>query len=479
MTLLGPRFLDYLGKAAAERLKAIEGHVNALDCPRFIKQQKLVEAFCTVDASTGLTLAHELRGAAPVAPADDLEGSLLHLARDAYPGLLLPGTLEDVSFRLSTVLWRHPARARFEAALLATPGLGEHWQDCESERQLSTPRGVCPLGLVAPQLLCSAWQAASLTYPLPTLEQFSQAALDIWHTLLQACQGQPASVPVRIGLAGVRLPAGGWDLGWVRLRPADERDQLCVRQTGLRGDWVVLELQQSFRLQPEGRREFEALEQVIDNLRLALILSWPADSPPPTTVQAWRAWVDPLSHGLRLSWADPAGAPRLGAVELSADQTQAWMDWARRIQERPVDHISVAKRRLLRAICERRNPEDVLVDSVIAWENLLGAQVETTMRTAGALAWLLADSPADRRKRVAEYKQLYRLRSRIVHGGGQLEDNSLTRHSEAALTAAVEALRALYLRRPDLLLMRSSEERSNHLLLDLGGRAGCNENSTE
>lgn len=61
---------------------------------------------------------------------------------------------------------------------------------------------------------------------------------------------------------------------------------------------------------------------------------------------------------------------------------------------------------------ERRNPDDALLDAVIAWENLVGAdEGETTLRITTALAWLLNRSPSERAATEERLRVLYRLRS--------------------------------------------------------------------
>ena len=74
-------------------------------------------------------------------------------------------------------------------------------------------------------------------------------------------------------------------------------------------------------------------------------------------------------------------------------------------------------RRLLKAAGERDDPIDVLVDAVVAWENLFGSKTESTFRVTAAVATLL--EPSDKEQRDVLQKELsgiYDRRSRLVHG---------------------------------------------------------------
>jgi Apea-like HEPN len=129
--------------------------------------------------------------------------------------------------------------------------------------------------------------------------------------------------------------------------------------------------------------------------------------------------------------------------------------------------IDVAIRRTLRAVAERTDFIDVLVDSVIAWENLMGSQQgEPTLRVSGSLAWLLGKTPTERMALRAELAKLYHLRSQVVHGNERIPDNDLVTKSQRSLQITVSALRALFTDRLDLLReCKSGAERSNQILM--------------
>ena len=80
-------------------------------------------------------------------------------------------------------------------------------------------------------------------------------------------------------------------------------------------------------------------------------------------------------------------------VQLTEAEVAAWGEWYARLSTAHVTRISLALSRILRALAERREPSDVLIDSVIAWENLFGtSEGEPTFRVSTCLAVLLEDS---------------------------------------------------------------------------------------
>ena len=65
-----------------------------------------------------------------------------------------------------------------------------------------------------------------------------------------------------------------------------------------------------------------------------------------------------------------------------------------------------------------QNSEDQLIDLVIALEALyLPDKGESTFKLAVRVSWHLAKGREDREKRLAEFKELYKRRSDVVHGG--------------------------------------------------------------
>jgi hypothetical protein len=106
---------------------------------------------------------------------------------------------------------------------------------------------------------------------------------------------------------------------------------------------------------------------------------------------------------------------------------------------------------------------DSLVDAVIAWESgswesVFSADAEATLKVSVAMAKLLqppGDARRQLRKRIAN---IYRLRSKVVHGS-ETDAQELAQASQEAAALAADVLRALIIDHPDL-VPRGSGERS-------------------
>src|SRR5437870_11641195 len=115
-------------------------------------------------------------------------------------------------------------------------------------------------------------------------------------------------------------------------------------------------------------------EQRVGTLRLAL--RWAsARSAQPIALGTWGVYIDPLAIGGRgSSWRDPRKARPLMPIVLSRAEATKWGEWIRLIDDRRVKNIDVAIRRTLFATADRLDPNDGLVDAVIALENLVGSR---------------------------------------------------------------------------------------------------------
>jgi len=152
-------------------------------------------------------------------------------------------------------------------------------------------------------------------------------------------------------------------------------------------------------------------------------------------------------------------------TELNEAEVTAWGQWYERLSSAHLDKIELALTRILRAIAERLEPSDVLIDSVIAWENLFGSKEgEPTFRVTICLAMLLERSFQARKDLKKRLSDIYALRSKVVHGGGNLKESEYPRCQEA-LSIAIDAVRVLITERTDILELPDGAARSTALLL--------------
>ena len=108
---------------------------------------------------------------------------------------------------------------------------------------------------------------------------------------------------------------------------------------------------------------------------------------------------------------------------LTQSEVDSWRLWYVRLSTGHIKRIDLALARILRAQGERREPSDVLIDSVIAWENLFGTKEgEPTFRVTMCLAALLEAETQARIELKRRLGKVYTLRSKVVHGSGVVRD---------------------------------------------------------
>lgn len=476
--------------------------------PELLRMQ-VTDMFGAFMDDAGTTAANMLRQRAggeiwEPTSSEPVEQEILVQLRDIYPLMLLPHSsspFDMIVMRLSGSLYRHPGRVTFEQATMNHHALIRLFPD-EAENSGRTGHayssagrgGTIGLWGFADQLIGAGWELARLSSKMPSLEEHVAGTKKALATLIAALDNKAATIPVHIGLTGVLLPEGCTevDLRWARLRPADARDENHLVPSALPGEIqaveqdgttvtakysgdIVFEMNLPYRIRlgemdrgddwPDELYPHQTIEKHLDNVRLGLTLSLDVH-PPVFITPSWTRIVDPLqAHDAPNSWNDPSSISHLSPRRLTTAEVDNWKHWAMLIKERRGPKMGTAIRRALIAVSERRNPEDMLVDAVVVWENLFGARQETTLRVTSSLAWLLAEDSADRKAKQQRFKEIYELRSGIVHGSRQITRNEARTMPYEAVAIALKALRALLRDRPDLLNETDSGARSNRLLL--------------
>lgn len=100
--------------------------------------------------------------------------------------------------------------------------------------------------------------------------------------------------------------------------------------------------------------------------------------------------------------------------EENQNNLNAWLD---KLSEVDLSKISIAISRLKQAIFERETPEDSIVDGVIAWESMFSEAFETTFKVTGSISKYMNNTEEERISGFKRLKDLYDLRSKLVHGG--------------------------------------------------------------
>src|SRR6266540_3976784 len=334
--------------------------------------------------------------------------------------------------------------------------------------------------LVETLLLC-AWEYGKLTNSVPTIVDLFEHLEVALQQARDAFAGKVVNAVSLASLSGVVLPDGtAFDTPWGRIRAAPQSDypgavrflrdhrttgghageQVTISDAGEVIVEVSTPLQIDFKKQETGynmtTRPKQNVEARILEARLALLLSSSKDYPL-VVLSVWHRMIDPVIAGGRLlSWANPEGfAPRTPTA-LSAEDIDAWKSWIRTIDGINLGKLGVAPARLLRAVAERRDREDALVDAVIAWEALFGADQEISFKISSSIARLLRSTPSDRKTLRKRASEIYGLRSKVVHGAN-VNREDVENASLEAITIGTEILRTMIKDRPELVAMSPGE----------------------
>ena len=220
-------------------------------------------------------------------------------------------------------------------------------------------------------------------------------------------------------------------------------------------------------LWPDDMRLPGSIDRSIERLRISLLLAVQREARV-QLVPTWRYFHDPFGHGLAASWLDPKNAIGIVPTKVTKEEVASWVEWYKALINPRVDRISLAITRILKAVAERREPADVLIDSVIAWEAIFGTpDGDPTLRVTASLAILLRDDVRGRKELRSRLSKIYRLRSDVVHGNRDLTEADYPLCQEA-LDIALRAVQVLTSARTDVLDLAKGADRSLHLIL--GGR---------
>ncbi len=423
-------------------------------------------------------------------PHDALRPLLESFAIDAYPLLLLHDALRAArrphGYWIPNFLGDTRDR-EFRIAVLADESLGRVFQgdnpddsDIGCKVWTNTGGGYrMQLDMFAGSILGCASQLLDLQSDR-TVEAFIATAVEILGTWRSLAAKRKATVRAYLGFAGVALPPehSPCRLPWGVLQSVDEnhlarlpseawpaqindgekppflaglifQTEYCLRATfgDHRDDAAMRE-----------RSEFDKLMARSETIALGVVL---AAGQPVSARQTWTTIADPSGHNLSTSYRHQMRSPETPRM-LTAREAVSVYQWAADVHAADDASIAIARRRTLRAANERIDPEDGLIDAVIALENLFGEMGELRFRISSSVAVLLKEDLAARRALQKKVKDLYELRSKLVHGVKQLSPQAAARARDEALQYATECLRVLYRDRPDLL---TDEYRSTTLLL--------------
>ena len=344
-------------------------------------------------------------------------------------------------------------------------------------------------GSFASGLINYAWRMTKLQNGNSSLAQLMQQVPLALEKLRSYVTGNPTAVPAIAALTGVRLPAGVEISGpWGRIRAARPDDHppafkhLINKRTMTTtdaGEQIEISDAGDIILETTVRIEFKvgaggtswsgsSLDDhgdLIDRVRLAFALAITRPARP----VIFCTWATTLSPVFNMDPHQPLNHPEFMVSRtptlLTADEVASWERWIGILTTANMKPLKVAMIRTLRAIAERRDTYDRLIDAVIAWESLFGAVTDSTLRVCGSLARLLHDTDADREAGYSRYKKVYDARSKIVHANSKPPELAEAEaYGRTAIDASLKVIEKLLTTHLSLLSLESSQ-RSQQVLL--------------
>jgi hypothetical protein len=399
---------------------------------------------------------------------------------------------------IGALLFRHPQSKVFTDAVLKDKTLkdvfkyeAEHTERVAMVYRNTGSGNSVQLLILSELLLQSAWR--KLPPNELTSDTFVSAAVDQLRLVRDVFAGKQRFLTAKLAFTGILLPPGReLELHDGLVRAVNDAERRFVPESlkgQLSGTYasgnpttinydgdVVLEYAIPYEVRVQHGSENAslswslemrpplAMEQAVMRLRYSLMLAVRREYRA-QLVQTWRAFDEPFSHNIVTSWSDPRQGAGFTPTQLTDSEVEAWGRWYESLNTPHVAKIDLALTRILRAIAERREPSDVLIDSVIAWENLFGTKEgEPTFRVTMCLAKLLEQTSEARLELRARLGKIYALRSKIVHGGGTLRQAEYPLCNEA-LDTAIRAIEVLLTDRIDILTLADGAQRSATLLL--------------
>ncbi|WP_190024272.1 HEPN domain-containing protein [Streptomyces hiroshimensis] len=452
-----------------------------------------------INPDTGKTLLNELRLASggtelvlPEPPDDNVLAALHVWAAENFGGLLLG----EGGFSLG---WGGQARERMTRAIAEDPALPFTIESAPTDGLLHVTSagsaGGLQLAMLGPGIVAAAFRRASArcaaTPELDDLLTDLPAALNTARALYA---GKAVQTLGLAGLSGVLLPEGKPELTapWGRVRIALETDnrlvdslrdltsmslpdgsQLVSRGTGDLTVETTVPWVSEFAQQPAesefpsaiSSSSYSHLERRVQDVRLAFALAMDNPHLPPL-LPTWAKIDNPIADVTGYTMTEIARLRQRTPTRLSVEQAEEWERWIAVLDGLALENLGHASQRLLRAITERQDPVDALVDAVIVWESIFGTHSEITFRVCASLARLLCHTLEERLVFMKKAKGVYTMRSKIVHGASDVKMEKISESRDVAVQVAIAALRAVLQERPDLLAFADSGKRSEHIMLE-------------
>jgi hypothetical protein len=204
-------------------------------------------------------------------------------------------------------------------------------------------------------------------------------------------------------------------------------------------------------------------EDELQKLRFAVVFSSLANrGPVPTFFENGFPLIRPGNFSFNI---DHPSEYILIEYILIDDATKAKLvEWDEVLNNKDLKYVQTSLKRLQYAIFERKNPEDAIVDAIIAWEGMFSEAFETIFKVTGSMAKFLR-SGSERKEFYRRLKKLYDLRSKLVHGGTSdlLKKENIEDIRAEVINIGLECLMKII--HNDRLLAMSSADRMKAILV--------------
>jgi hypothetical protein len=300
---------------------------------------------------------------------------------------------------------------------------------------------------------------------------FVRTVLAGFEELRRAVAGEQVRAHRVHGIAGITLPEGSQvSTPWGVVRPAP----------AIRGDWRVRLMFQpettcmlaeprlvsvKFDRAASPEQKFDPAEgeesKSLVLFPLACALASGKAAEPVAPLVTWSTSLLPFGYGLGYTF--PVLPPRVKPPVDMGNSVAELEEWSRTVDSVHVPSVDVAARRIVSASGQRMDTADALIDAVMVWENLVGTSAETTFRVTASIAKALEPDKAKRRALQKTLKQIYDIRSRVVHGVA-VDQVDIHKAATKAVGIAIEILAFSYRRGRDWLALTSTD-RADLLLL--------------
>ena len=370
----------------------------------------------------------------------DLRSAVDRLTREVFPVFkraseephrFAPGALPEISGLWSAIVQAILDAASFKSAEAAVRGDPIIAKVIESSRLIcSTATGggsvlqaeTLPIGLV--QAACMEHAVHGGDVSPGALAARAVANVD---KLRAGLEGDEITIETLIFFSGVLLePERPIETPWGNLICADRLAAEIFPQAGMPPATAVLAVATPTMLAPQMAPEAFNHEAATRAREMGQIVTYAVGlgSNPEDPAGAMLGVVGGL-----LPFGMPGGGRQVRTigvssrtVPLSDSETCEIARWMADLDAVPLRRIEVALRRLVRALTERVDRDDVIIDAVIAWENLVEHRDAPTASVLWGIRNLTNDAGWSRRRIEAVYKT----RSDIIHG-----DSSGSRDADA------------------------------------------------